>query len=319
MSDKSRQPEPSSTGGPPGPPLATATREPVPRADVEREQANALGTYLQARRALVTPQQAGVPALGRRRVPGLRREEVAMLAGISVDYYLRLERGRNRNPSTQVLESIARVLQLDDEHLAHLRALASEEYPRAKRIPQRVAPPAGTLTLLRSLPHPAFVEDRYFDIVASNAGARALSPRLTEGGNQLRDVFLDEQERALYPDWESVTVCLVAGVRQATAHALDEPRLGELIAELLHKSPRFRELWARHDVRSQYGAPLRIDHPRVGEMTLHRERLAVTGTDGLTLVVFHAAPDSVDVGKLALLGPTLTPAALDRVDPTPTR
>src|SRR5690625_1180823 len=92
MSDKSRQPEPSSTGGPPDPPLATATREPVPRADVEREQANALGTYLQARRALVTPHQAGVPALGRRRVPGLRREEVAMLAGISVDYYLRLER-----------------------------------------------------------------------------------------------------------------------------------------------------------------------------------------------------------------------------------
>lgn len=232
-----------------------------------------------------------------------------MLAGISVDYYLRLERGRDRSPSPQVLDSIARVLQLDEEHFAHLRSLATIGSRRADRAPQPPVPPDGTLKLLHSLPQPAFLEDRSFDIVESNVAARALSPRLTAGGNQLRDVFLDPQERLLHPDWQSVTVCLVAGIRQASARALEEPRLGDLVSELLFKSPRFRELWARHDVRAQHGAPLRLDHPQVGEMTLHRERLDVAGADGLTLVIFHADPDSVDADKLAHLGPALIPVA----------
>lgn len=308
MSDPHSEPEPSSAGGPAGPPLATAARGPARGADVVRERDNALGTYLRARRDLVTPEQAGLSTRGRRRVPGLRREEVALLAGISADYYLRLERGRDRHPSAQVLEAIARVLQVDDEHLAHLQSLVAEQPRRAERGLRRETPPAGTLTLLRSLPQPAFIEDGNFDIIASNAAAEALSPRLVEGGNQLRDVFLDPQERALHPDWEGVTVCLVAGVRQAAANALEEPRLGELVAELLHESPRFRELWARHDVRGQHSAPLRVDHPRVGEMTLHRERLAVTGTDGLTLVVLHADPGSADADKLRRLGPAHVPS-----------
>ncbi|WP_235928738.1 helix-turn-helix domain-containing protein [Nesterenkonia haasae] len=278
-------------------------------ADIARERANALGTYLQARRARVSPQQAGLPARGRRRVPGLRREEVAMLANISLDYYLRLERGRDRNPSQEVLESIARVLLLDEEHLAHLRSLTGQEPRSRPRPPRNEAPPAGTLSLLEALPQPAFIEDRSFDIVASNAKARALSPRLAEGRNQLEDIFLDPHEVPLYPDWDVVTGCLVAGVRQAAAHALDEPRLGELIAELIRKSPRFRELWGQHDVRSQRGAALRIDHPQVGEMTLHRERLAVTGTEGLTLVVLHADPSSDDADKLARLDSALVRTA----------
>lgn len=300
MSHASRLAEPSLTGGPTGPPLPAAPREPGPHASLRSETANALGSYLRARRALVTPQQAGIPSYGVRRVPGLRREEVAMLAGISADYYLRLERGRDRNPSPQVLEAIARVLQLDEENLAHLRSLAGQ-LPRPSRPRAGDEPPAATLTLLHSLPQPAFIEDAHFDIVAANAAARALSPRLSAGGNQLRDIFLHPQERELHPDWEDVTQCLVASLRQAVGHDVADPRLGELVDQLLQDSPRFRRLWARHDVRRQRTAAIRIDHPHAGLLTVHRERLAISGTEGMVLVVLHADPGSPDAARLAEL------------------
>src|SRR4051794_35346286 len=165
------------------------------------ESTNPLGAYLRARREQVTPQQAGIPDTGARRVPGLRREEVAMLAGISADYYLRLERGRDRHPSVQVLESIARVLQFDDDHFAHLLTLVAEVPRRRKRRPRKQTPPAGALKLMDSLAQPAFIEDRYFDILAANRMATALSPGLAVGGNQLRDLFLDPAEQALHPEW----------------------------------------------------------------------------------------------------------------------
>src|SRR3954451_22735287 len=128
---------------------------------------NALGEFLRARRELVTPEQAGIPTLGVRRVPGLRREEVAMLAGISADYYLRLERGRDRNPSVQVLESIARVLQLDDDHFAHRLTLVADGPRKRKRRPRKETVPSGARKLLDLLVQPAFIEGRYFDILAS--------------------------------------------------------------------------------------------------------------------------------------------------------
>ncbi len=299
MSLASQVAEPSSAGGPAGPPLSAAPGRPGAAREMARERANALGSYLQARRALVTPEQAGLRTTGVRRVPGLRREEVAMLAGISADYYLRLERGRDRNPSVQVLEAISRVLELDDENRDHLRALAG--HPPRPRREQDSAPPAATLTLLESLPQPAFIEDASFDVVASNAAARAVSPRLAPGGNQLRAIFLDPDEQALHPDWQDVTECLVASLRQAVGRAGDDSRLGGLVGDLLERSPRFAELWARHDVRGQRGAPVRIDHPRAGILTLHRERLAVSGAEGLALVVLHAKPGSDDAARLARL------------------
>ncbi|MGS2640658.1 MmyB family transcriptional regulator [Streptosporangium sp. LJ11] len=262
---------------------------------------NALGAYLRARRELVTPQQAGIPGVGVRRVPGLRREEVAMLAGISADYYLRLERGRDRNPSAQVLESIARVLHLDDDHIAHLRTLVSEAPRRRRRRPPREIPPPGALKLLDSLVQPAFIEGRYFDILASNSLARALSPGLAAGGNQLRDMFLDPAEQALHPDWKDVTECLVANLRQSVGNDIDDPRFIELTGELSLASPHFRRLWARHEVRGQRGSLMRINHPQVGELTLNRERLGIGGTEGLMLVVYHPEAGSSDAEKLALL------------------
>ncbi|SNQ47619.1 XRE family transcriptional regulator [Frankia canadensis] len=273
------------------------------------ESTNALGGYLRARRDLVMPQQAGIPDAGVRRVPGLRREEVAMLAGVSADYYLRLERGRDRNPSVHVLESIARVLQLDDDHFAHLLALVAEVPRQRKRRPRKEPPPAGSLKLLDSLMQPAFIEDRYFDVLAANRMATALSPGLAVGGNQLRDLFLEPAEQALYPEWENVTECFIASLRQAVGTDIDDPRFIELTGELSLASPRFRQLWARHEVRGQRGTPLRINHPQVGEMTLNRERLAINGTEGLMLVVYHPDAGSSDADKLALLASAALPTS----------
>ncbi|MFJ9391858.1 helix-turn-helix transcriptional regulator [Nocardioides sp. NPDC101246] len=277
------------------------------------EATNPLGAFLQARRALVTPEAAGIPAVGVRRVPGLRREEVAMLAGISADYYLRLERGRDRNPSAQVLESIARVLQLDDDHTAHMMSLVTEAPRRRRPRRRKETVPPGTLKLLDSMIQPAFIEGRYFDILAANDLARALSPRLAAGGNQLRDQFLDPGQQEFHPEWESMTECFVGNLRQAVGTDIDDPRFIELIGELSLASARFRQLWARHDVRAQTGAPIKMNHPQVGELTLNRERLAISGTDDLMLVVYHPDAGSSDADKLALLAsaglPTRTVAS----------
>ncbi|WP_112133242.1 helix-turn-helix domain-containing protein [Glycomyces dulcitolivorans] len=272
------------------------------------EKANTLGAFLKARRELVTPEQAGIPDIGVRRVAGLRREEVAMLAGISFDYYLRLERGRDRNPSVQVLEAIARVLRLDEDHTAHLLTLAAEPR-RQRRRPRKETVPDGALKLLESLAQPVYVEGRYFDILASNPLARALDPRLAVGGNQLRDLFLDPAEQALYPEWENYTECFIANLRQSVGTDIDDPRFIELTGELSLASDRFRRLWARHEVRGQRGGPLRIAHPQVGELVLNRERLAIGGAEGLHLVVYHPDAGTSDAERLALLASAATSPA----------
>jgi transcriptional regulator with XRE-family HTH domain len=281
------------------------------------DEPNLLGDYLRARRELVTPEQAGIPALGVRRVPGLRREEVAMLAGISADYYLRLEQGRDRNPSTQVLESIARVLRLDDDTTAYLLGLGADKPRRARRRPRKETVPSGIVKLVRTVPLPAFVEGRYFDVLGANPLATALSPRLVVGGNRLRDVFLDPAERALYPDWDKATEHLVAGFRQSVRTDTDDPRFIELVGGLSLASTRFRQLWARHDVGARRGASVRVDHPQVGELRLNREKLFIGGTEGMMLVMYHPDPDTDDADKLALLASaTMTPTEPRATNPS---
>jgi len=261
----------------------------------------ALGEYLRARRELVTPDSVGLPQLGVRRVPGLRREEVAMLAGISADYYLRLEQGRDRNPSVQVLESLARVLQLDEAGAAYLLSLGSDKPRRTRRRPRRETVPPGIRKLLDSLTLPAFVEGRYFDVLAANSLATALSPRLAAGRNRLRDVFLEPAEQALYPDWQDATVGLVAGFRQSVGTDTDDPRFIELVGELSLASDRFRTLWARHDVQMREGASVTLDHPQVGDLTLNREKLDLGGSAGQMLVVYHPDRGTDNAEKLDLL------------------
>ncbi len=261
-----------------------------------------LAEFLRARRELVRPRDVGLPdGAGVRRVPGLRREEVAMLAGISADYYLRLEQGRDRNPSPQVLEALARVLGLDDAATDHLHSLVAAPARRRRRTrPEAV--PGGTLRLLDALDLPAFVEGRWFDVLAANAFASALSPNVRPGRNRLRDIFLDPSERELHPDWPELLPRLVAGIRDSARGDADDPRVVELVGELSLASEEFRRLWARHDVHARTGLRIRFAHPQVGELTLDLEKLAIGGADGQTLVIHHAAAGTPDAERLALLG-----------------
>lgn len=201
---------------------------------------------------------------------------------------------------------------LDDDTTAYLLGLAAEK-PRRRRRSRREVVPPGIVKLLASLAQPAFVEGRYFDVLAANPLATALSPRLAAGHNRLRDVFLDESERALYPDWEVATAWLVAGFRQSVGTDTDDPRFIDLVGELSLASPRFRWLWARHDVGRRRGTGTLIDHPQVGALRLNREKLLASGSDGMMLVVYHPDAGSDHAEKLVLLASaTVSPGVGDR-------
>ena len=258
---------------------------------------NRLGEYLRARRGLVTPQQVGLPPGRNRRVSGLRREEVALLAGISQDYYLRLERGRDTNPSPQVLESLARVLRLDDVETEYLLGLgANRPRPRLRRPAERV--PARLHQLLVSLEIPAFIEGRYFDVLASNDLAKALSPRLAPGHNRLRSLLLDPEEREFHDDWENATVDAIASFRHLVGDDITDTRAVEIVGELSMASARFRSIWARQDVRRLAGNSTVVHHPSVGTLEMHREKLPV---DGLLLVLYYPDAGSDTEEKVRLL------------------
>jgi transcriptional regulator with XRE-family HTH domain len=262
---------------------------------------NRLGDYLRARRELVTPESVGLVAHGVRRVPGLRREEVAMLAGISADYYLRLEQGRDRNPSVQVLEALADVLRLDATATDYLLRLGA---PRARSRVRRPRPervPAATAQLLDVIGLPAFVEGRYLDVLAANPLVAAVSPNVRVGENRLRSMFLDPAERDLHADWEATVPRLVAGFRNRIGERVDDPRVVQLVGELSLASEEFRRAWARHDVKPIRSRSIRLDHPQVGELELALSKLAIEGTDGQLLVIYHAEPRTANAEKLALL------------------
>ena len=258
-----------------------------------------LGDYLRARRARLAPADVGLAPSGPRRVPGLRREEVALLAGISADYYLRLEQGRGGQPSEQVLRSLARVLRLDAAASDYLLGLVA---PRPAPPPPDEQPPASVLNLLRVLDLPAFVTGATFDVLASNAAARALSPELAPGRNRLRSVFLAPAERALYRDWDATAARFVALVRDAVGRGAGEAAFAALVEEVAAASPRFGRLWARQDVVARDAEVATFDHPVVGELRLHLERLDVPGT-GQGLVVYHPEAGSDDAVRLAGLSP----------------
>lgn len=263
---------------------------------------NALGEFLRAHREQVLPEDVGITDIRHRRTPGLRREEVAMLAGISIDYYLRLEQGRDRTPSVQVLESLGRALQLDEDQTAYLLALTRPKPRRRPRSARSEKVPTGTLQLLDALPMPAFVQSRYLDVLAANAMAQALSPNLSPGVNRLRAALLDPEEAEFYADWENATAAAVGQLRATMGAESDDPRLVELVGELSMKSDWFRRLWARQDVVRPAGGPARMHHPNVGDLTLHREKLSIAGTDRQVLVIYHADPGTASADALVLLG-----------------
>ncbi|MFF5248418.1 helix-turn-helix transcriptional regulator [Streptosporangium sp. NPDC000095] len=269
-----------------------------------------LGEFLRARRELIVPDQVGLPQSGYRRTPGLRREEVAMLAGVSTDYYIRLEQGRERHPSDRVLHALARVLDLGPDATAHLHELA---HPRPRRLenaglPDQVRP--ELLRLIRSWPRtPAIVTSRRMDVLAANQMGDALYDRLEHRDNLLRLIFLNPFSHLFYRDWEESARSKVAQLRAVAGAGLDDPYLTELIDELSFKSADFRSLWARHDVSTESLATRRLRHPDVGNLTLAYELFTIGGSLGQKLIVFQAEPGSPSAHALDLLGSLSTPAS----------
>ena len=273
-----------------------------------------LAGYLRARRELVKPTAVGIPDLGNRRVPGLRREEVAFLAGVSSDYYVRLEQGRDRHPSEQVLISIANALQLDEEAAAYLLQLAKPHSPGRTRPRRSERVGDGIRTLIDGWPlTPAYVHGKYMDVLAANRLAIALSPFNTPGRNSILDAFLEPEMRELHADWEAMTARVVPYLRSVAGTDVDDPRLVEIVGTLSVGSERFRRLWARQDVKHKATGTSILRHPQVGEMQLHYEKLLIPGADGQTLVTYHARPGSDADERLRLLAsldsPTRAPSA----------
>jgi len=268
-----------------------------------------LGEFLRSRRARVQPEDLGLPVFGRRRrVPGLRREEVAQLAGVSVDYYVRLEQGRGQGASDAVLDAVARVLRLDATERSHLHDLARP--PREPRPPAPTAVRPAVQLLLDTVAGPAFVLGRCMDVLAWNALADAvigLSALPPGRRNMARQAFLDPAARAFYPQWRTVAAETVAHLRLDAARRPGDAAMAALVADLSAGSELFRELWQEHGVQEKSHGRKLLDHPLVGRLDVGYEALALPGDPDQLLVVYTAEPGSPTADRLATLA-TAVPA-----------
>lgn len=262
-------------------------------AEVSRD--NELGAFLKARRGRIRPEDVGLTSFGRRRVPGLRRDELARLANVSRHYLTRLEQGEDRNPSPQVLHGLATALRLNSDETAHLYALAAPppsaaEHEDASERVRQLLDEWGQV--------PAYVRNRRFDVLAANKMAMALAPLYTPGQNLVRGMFLDPTVRTLLPDWEEIAAQTAAALR-AEADPRD-PRTAELISLMLADS-RFRSMWATYDVRPVRNEVKRFHHPVVGPLTLRREALSIAGAEDQVIIAYQADPATPSAEALARL------------------
>jgi transcriptional regulator with XRE-family HTH domain len=271
---------------------------------------NEIREFLTSRRARITPQQAGLPVFGdNRRVPGLRREEVAMLAGVSVDYYTRLERGNLSGASESVLDAIARALQLDEAERAHLFDLARAAGPmgrtRRRSAPKQVRPSVQRI-LDAMTDAPALVQNGRLDILAANRLGRALYSELyldpTRPVNHARFTFLDPRAHDFYPDWDRAANDGVALLRAEAGRNPYDRGLTDLVGELSTRSDEFRTRWAAHNVRSHQTGAKHFHHPVVGDLTLTFEMMELAADPGLNLLAYSAEPGSRSEEALNLLG-----------------
>ncbi|MFD3732589.1 helix-turn-helix transcriptional regulator [Streptomyces sp. NPDC058632] len=261
-----------------------------------------LGDYLRSRRAQVTPTDVGLPRDGRRRVPGLRREEVAMLARISVDYYLRLEQGRERRPSPQVLDALSDALLLDDDGRLHLHRIAgTSPLPRHEGSIERADPQLLTLAELWDRT-PVLLLGRAYDVLATNTLGRAVFPHLQPGANVLLAMFLDPSVRSFHADWEKAAANAVAGFRFLEGARPNDPRIHEVLQTASKSSREFTGLWQRRDARGKSDAVKVLLHPDVGELTLRMQTFDVRSAPGQQLIVYHAQEGTRTADALRLLG-----------------
>ncbi|GAA2613655.1 helix-turn-helix transcriptional regulator [Streptomyces axinellae] len=264
---------------------------------------NHLGGFLRARRAALRPEDVGMASYGVRRVAGLRREEAAVLAGVNADYYTRLEQGRERNPSPQVLDALSRALRLDEEARAHLfrvAGAASGERP-SRHTAERVGPVLRQL--MDGYPNtPVFVINRTLDLLAANALADALYSPFDPADNLARMTFLDPAGRHFYVDWDRAAQATVANLRQAAGFDPDDPRLRELVRTLTEHSAEFTRLWEAHAVRGKTLDAKQLLHPDVGPLTLTYQAFDVRDAPGQQLIIYQAEPGSPSAEALDLLG-----------------
>ncbi|MFJ9008786.1 helix-turn-helix transcriptional regulator [Streptomyces canus] len=272
-----------------------------------------LGDFLRSRRARIQPEEVGLPSHGRRRVPGLRREEVAQLAGVSVDYYIRLEQGRgpggpsrtkSGGVSDAVLDAVARVLRLDQTERDYLHAVARPRRQADGPTRPRVRP-AVQLMIDAMDRAPAFVLDRRMTVLAWNPLADAVfcySGTTARARSIPRHVFLDPAARDFYPDWQAVAAQCVAHLRVLAGHHQDDRELTSLVGELSLKSEDFRRLWADHQVKECAYGVKRLQHPVAGLLVFGYETLTIPGDGDQSLLVYTPEPGSETAERLALLG-----------------
>jgi transcriptional regulator with XRE-family HTH domain len=269
------------------------------------DNSNILGEYLRARREQIRPEDVGLIGGARRRVPGLRREELALLAGISVEYYLRLEQGRDKHPSPEVIAALANALQLDLKATEYLHQVAA---PRAVRAERRgVVAPAdghevevvtdGADELINQFPMPAIIASRCLNVLAANPLARALSCGLEPGENFLRWRLLAPEAREQFVDWESTTDVVISGLREAAGSDPNDPQVQALVAELSARSQYFRDRWAKADVGYRPGV-IHMRHPVVGDLHLYRNRFNIPHSGGQHLLTYRAQPGSPSAAAL---------------------
>ncbi|WP_326672264.1 helix-turn-helix transcriptional regulator [Streptomyces canus] len=277
-----------------------------------------LGRFLHARRTQTSPDQVGITVGGGlRRTPGLRREELATLAGISIDYYVRLERGKETRPSPSVLDALARALQLDDAEHQHLRELAAQAAryaPEPPPPPSRTVPPHLQLVLESLRPCPAYVISRSMDLLAWNPGGLALYAGLADWPatqrNLGRYLFLHPSARTLFgDDWAYQVRGCVARLRAQAGIDPDAPDLTSLVGELLLKSPEFAKLWERYDVIGRKKIQKTFRHPEVGDLTLSGQSMHLEDTPGQRLGVYTAEPGTPDHDAMLLLDLTAPESA----------
>ncbi|GAA0974951.1 helix-turn-helix transcriptional regulator [Acrocarpospora macrocephala] len=265
--------------------------------------------FLSSRRARLTPEQAGLPAFGgNRRVKGLRREEVALLAGVSVDYYVRLERGNLAGASDSVLDGLARALHLDEAERDHLFGLARRPGLRTaapRRTAARRVRPALQQVLDAIIDAPAWIRNDRHDLLAANRMARALySPMLADPrrpANTARFIYLDPASRRFFIDWDKAADDIAAILRSEAGRNPHDKAFTELIGELSTRSETFRRRWADHNVRFHRTGVKRLHHPAVGDLELNFEAMTLPSDPGLTLIVYTAAPDTPSADSLRLL------------------